>query len=126
MHDVGKIGISDSILQKPARLDEQEMKVMQTHAYIGYKIIGKHDAELLQTSATIAYEHHEKWDGTGYPGRLKGDEICILSRITALADVFDALTSRRPYREEWPVEKAIELIKSERGVTLIQNLLIPS
>lgn len=116
MHDVGKIGIPDSILQKPARLDDQEMKIMQTHAYIGYKIIGQHEAELLQTAAMIAYEHHEKWDGTGYPRRLKGSEINIMSRITALADVFDALTSRRPYKEEWPVEKAVELIQNERGM----------
>ncbi len=115
MHDVGKIGIPDVILQKPGRLDEKEREVMNSHAYIGSKIIGRHDSLILSTAAVIAYEHHEKWDGTGYPRRLKGEEINIFSRITAIADVFDALTSKRVYKEIWPVEDAVNLIKNERG-----------
>lgn len=115
MHDVGKIGIPDVILQKPGRLDEKERAVMNTHAYIGYKIIGKHDSRILSTAAIIAYEHHEKWDGTGYPRGLKGEEINIFSRIVALADVFDALTNKRVYKEKWSVEDAVSLIKDEKG-----------
>ncbi|HNX23071.1 MAG TPA: response regulator [Spirochaetota bacterium] len=115
MHDVGKIGIPDRILQKPGRLDEREREIMNTHAYAGYKIIGKHDSEILSMAAVIAYEHHEKWDGTGYPRGLKGEEINIFSRITALADVFDALTSKRVYKDAWPVEEAVEYIKKEKG-----------
>lgn len=115
MHDVGKIGIPDGILQKPGRLDEKEREVMNSHAYIGSKIIGRHDSPILNTAAIIAYEHHEKWDGTGYPRGLKGEEINIFSRITAIADVFDALTSKRVYKDIWPVEDAVDLIKNERG-----------
>ena len=115
MHDVGKIGIPDGILQKPGRLDEEEREVINSHAYIGFKIIGRHESELLKTTAIIAYEHHEKWDGTGYPRGLKGEEINIFSRITTIADVFDALTSKRVYKEIWPVEDAVDLIKNERG-----------
>ncbi|PKL17946.1 MAG: two-component system response regulator [Spirochaetae bacterium HGW-Spirochaetae-5] len=115
MHDVGKIGIPDNILQKPGRLDEKEREIINSHAYIGSKIIGKHKSEILSTAAVIAYEHHEKWDGSGYPRGLKGEEINIFSRITALADVFDALTSKRVYKEIWPVEDAVKLIKNEKG-----------
>jgi putative two-component system response regulator len=115
MHDVGKIGIPDNILQKPGRLDQKEREIINAHAYIGSKIIGKHESEILSTAAIIAYEHHEKWDGSGYPRGLKGEEINIFSRITALADVFDALTSKRVYKEIWPVEDAVKLIKNESG-----------
>jgi putative two-component system response regulator len=115
MHDVGKIGIPDNILQKTGRLDQKEREIINSHAYIGSKIIGKHGSEILSTAAIIAYEHHEKWDGSGYPRGLKGEEINIFSRITAIADVFDALTSKRVYKEIWPVEDAVKLIKDERG-----------
>lgn len=115
MHDVGKIGIPDAILQKPGKLDLQEWDVMRQHPDIGAQIIGDHDSSLLQMARRIALSHHEKWDGSGYPQGLAGDAIPIEGRIVAIADVFDALTSQRPYKEAWPVEKAVELIRSERG-----------
>jgi putative two-component system response regulator len=115
MHDVGKIGIPDQILLKPGPLDAEEWRIMKEHARIGYKIIGRHGSELLQTAATAALTHHEKWDGSGYPDGLKGDEIPIVGRIAAVADVFDALTSVRPYKAAWSIEKAVELIRSESG-----------
>lgn len=115
MHDVGKIGIPDSILLKPGKLDEKEWKVMKTHPYIGSKIIGKHKSPLLTLAAEIAYCHHEKWNGEGYPRRLKEKQIPLAARIIAIADVFDALTTQRPYKEAWPVEKAISLIQEESG-----------
>jgi putative two-component system response regulator len=115
MHDVGKIGISDEILLKPGKLTPQERKIMETHSEIGAEIIGRHDNALLKMARSVALSHHEKWDGSGYPHGLKGKDIPIESRIVAIADVFDALTSRRPYKEPWPVEKAIALIQSESG-----------
>jgi putative two-component system response regulator len=117
MHDIGKIGIPDRILQKPARLESAEWSVMQRHPEIGAEIIGRivEDSALLDLAHTIALAHHEKWDGSGYPLGLEGTAIPIEGRIVALADVFDALTSARPYKQAWPVEKAIELIRSESG-----------
>jgi len=115
MHDVGKIGIPDKILQKPGPLDEDEWKIMRRHAYMGHLIIGKHDSEILTAAAVIAHQHHEKWNGGGYPGGLKGEEIDFFSRIAALADVFDAVTSKRVYKEPWPLDDALELIKKESG-----------
>lgn len=115
MHDIGKIGIPDSILLKPGRLNEQERRIMQKHPEIGAEIIGVHDSPLLQLARTVALTHHEKWDGTGYPAGLEGENIPLPGRIVAIADVFDALTTQRPYKEAWPVEKAVELITSESG-----------
>ncbi|SDS67642.1 putative two-component system response regulator [Halopseudomonas sabulinigri] len=115
MHDVGKIGIPDAVLQKPGKLDAQEWQIMREHPEIGAQIIGDHDASLLQMARRIALSHHEKWDGTGYPKGLSGEDIPVEGRIVAIADVFDALTSQRPYKEAWPVQKAVELIRSERG-----------
>ncbi len=115
MHDVGKIGIPDYILQKPGPLNPDEWKIMKGHAYMGYLIIGKHDSEILQSASMIAYQHHEKWNGTGYPRGLKGEEIHLFSRIVALADVFDALTNERVYKKAWPMEDALALVKKERG-----------
>lgn len=115
MHDVGKIGIPDAILQKPGKLDAQEWDVMRQHPEIGAQIIGDHEASLLQMARRIALSHHEKWDGSGYPEGLAGDAIPIEGRIVAIADVFDALTSVRPYKDAWPVEKAVDLIRRERG-----------
>ncbi|GAA6132340.1 two-component system response regulator [Halopseudomonas sabulinigri] len=115
MHDVGKIGIPDAVLQKPGKLDAQEWQIMREHPEIGAQIIGDHDASLLQMARRIALSHHEKWDGTGYPKGLAGEDIPVEGRIVAIADVFDALTSQRPYKEAWPVQKAVELIRSERG-----------
>lgn len=115
MHDVGKIGIPDGILLKPGPLNEDEWKIMKRHPKMGADIIGRHDSYLLTMAAEIALTHHEKWDGSGYPAGLAGEEIPLASRITALADVFDALTTARPYKEAWPVEKAISLLEEEAG-----------
>jgi putative two-component system response regulator len=99
MHDVGKIGIPDDILLKPGRLTQEEMEIMKTHTLIGADIIGENGSEILKLAHQVALYHHEKWDGTGYPTGLKGEEIPIESRIAAICDVFDAVTSPRPYKE---------------------------
>lgn len=115
MHDVGKIGIPDKILLKPGKLDPKEWEIMKTHTTIGAMIIGDHPSELLRAAKLIALTHHERWDGTGYPNGLKGEEIPIFGRIVTVADVFDALTSDRPYKKAWPVDKAVEEIKKGNG-----------
>lgn len=115
MHDVGKIGIEDVILKKKGKLDPEERAKMCEHALIGGQILGSQKSEILQCAKLIAEQHHEKWDGSGYPLGLAGDDIHIFARIVAVADVFDALTSKRPYKEAWPFEKAMALIKAERG-----------
>ena len=115
MHDVGKIGIPDAILQKPGKLDENEWLIMQKHPEIGAQIIGEHNASMLQMARRIALGHHEKWDGSGYPAGLAGDDIPIEARIVAIADVFDALTSVRPYKKPWTVEDAVALIREQSG-----------
>ena len=115
MHDIGKIGIPDRILLKPGKLDPEEWEIMKTHVIQGGEILEGHDSDLLKAAVEIALTHHEKWDGSGYPNGLKGEEIPVFGRICAVTDVFDALTSVRPYKKAWPVEKAIELLKSEKG-----------
>lgn len=115
MHDVGKIGIPDAILLKPGRLDEAEMAVMKTHTTIGAKLLEGDDTELMCMAWEIALTHHEKWDGSGYPNGLVGEDIPLSGRIAALADVFDALTSERPYKKAWTVDAALELIKEQTG-----------
>lgn len=115
MHDVGKIGIPDHILLKPGKLNDEEMKVMRTHTILGAEIIGEDDSELLRLAASIALTHHEKWDGSGYPNSLAGEDIPLEGRIVAIADVFDALTTKRPYKEAWPVEKAVSFIQDQSG-----------
>lgn len=115
MHDVGKIGIPDRILLKPGKLDADEWEIMKTHTTIGAKIIGDHPSELLQSARIIALTHHEKWDGSGYPFAKKGEEIHPYGRISALADVFDALTSKRPYKEAWSFEEAVDEIIKGKG-----------
>ena len=115
MHDIGKIGIPDHILLKPGKLDEEEWNIMRRHPGIGALIIGEQRSELLQLAKTAALTHHEKWDGTGYPNTLAGDAIPLIGRIVAVADVFDALTTKRPYKEAWPLPRALALISEERG-----------
>jgi HD-GYP domain-containing protein (c-di-GMP phosphodiesterase class II) len=115
MHDIGKVAIPDAVLNKPGRFDEQERKIMNTHAFLGYEMLKKSKRPLLKTASIVAYEHHEKWDGSGYPRGLNGEEIHIYGRITALADVFDALGSDRVYKKAWDNEKIFELFKQERG-----------
>ncbi|MBE0482180.1 MAG: response regulator [Bacterioplanes sp.] len=115
MHDVGKIGIPDAILRKPGALTPEEWQVMQTHTTIGAEIIGDDGSTLLKIARSIALYHHEKWNGRGYPNGLVGEAIPEEARIVALADVFDALTSERPYKAAWSVEEAVALIERERG-----------
>jgi len=115
MHDIGKIGIPDSILKKNGRLTEEEYEVMKTHCEIGARIIGEDSSELLQMAKTVALTHHEKWNGKGYPGGLQAEDIPRVGRIVAIADVFDALTSKRPYKKVWTVEKALTLMREASG-----------
>jgi len=115
MHDVGKIGIPDAILKKPGKLDPEEWAVMQQHAAIGADIIGEHKNGLLKMAHTIALSHHEKWDGTGYPQGLRGEAIPLVARIVAIADVFDALSSERPYKHAWPLEDTLALLRRDSG-----------
>lgn len=115
MHDVGKIGIPDNILLKPATLTPEERKVMQEHTAIGYRILSGSEAELLTLAAVLAWTHHERFDGSGYPRGLSGEGIPLEGRIAAVADVFDALTSDRIYRPAFPFEQALQMMVSERG-----------
>lgn len=115
MHDLGKIGIPDAVLLKPGKLDADEWAIMQRHAEMGAEILGEHSSGLLKLAAEIALCHHEKWDGSGYPRGLAGKDIPHVARIVALADVFDALTSERPYKKAWTVEEALALIEQESG-----------
>jgi len=115
MHDLGKIGIPDLILLKPAKLNPQEWEIMKQHTVIGARILKGSDAEFIRLGETIALSHHEKWDGSGYPKGLKGNQIPIAARITSIADVFDALTSKRPYKEAFSVEKSVNLIREGKG-----------
>lgn len=115
MHDIGKIGIPDHILLKPGKLDPDEWAMMMKHSEFGADIIGTHDSDLLAMAYEIALSHHEKWDGTGYPHGLKGDAIPLSARIVAIADVFDALTSDRPYKNGWSVEDTMKYIDENAG-----------
>lgn len=115
MHDVGKIGIPDHILLKPDKLDSDEWQTMQTHASMGADIIGTHDSSLLSMAHIIAATHHEKWDGSGYPKGLSGTDIPLVGRIVAIADVFDALTSVRPYKPAWSVDDAVAHMLASSG-----------
>jgi len=123
MHDVGKIGIPDNILLKPGKLDAGEWALMQRHVEFGVDIIGEHPSALLTMARTVALTHHEKWDGSGYPNGLAGKAIPLTGRIAAIADVFDALTSKRPYKEPWPIEKALNLFEEQRGKHFDPELL---
>ncbi|MFC3656941.1 response regulator [Xanthomonas hyacinthi] len=115
MHDTGKIGIPDAILKKPGPLDVDEWQVMQRHPQIGYDILSRSSAPLFRLAAEIALYHHEHWDGNGYPAGLAGERIPESARIVALADVFDALTTQRPYKEPWPLAQVMELFQQQAG-----------
>lgn len=115
LHDVGKIGIPDTLLFKPGKLTDDEFAQVKRHSEIGAKIIGDHGADVLRMAREIALTHHERWDGAGYPSGLRGQEIPLVGRISALADVFDALTSERPYKKPWSVDDALAWIRQEAG-----------
>ena len=115
MHDIGKIGIPDAILGKQGRLTPEELKVMRQHPEIGARIIGEHPGGMLAMAHRIALSHHEKWDGSGYPRGLQGAAIPLEARIVAIADVFDALTSARPYKKAWPFDDAVAFLQGESG-----------
>lgn len=115
LHDIGKIGIPDSILLKKGALDADEMEIMRKHPLMGYEILQDSPSEYLQKGGEIALAHHERFDGTGYPYGLKGNKIPVSARIVAIADVFDALTSKRPYKEAWSLDQAFEYICNESG-----------
>jgi putative two-component system response regulator len=115
MHDIGKIGIPDRILLKPGKLTADEWAIMKQHTTIGAKILAGSNSEVVRMGETIASSHHEKWDGTGYPRGLKGDDIPWPGLIAAIGDVFDALTSRRPYKDAFSVEKAFQILREGRG-----------
>jgi len=115
MHDIGKIGIPDRVLLKPGKLDAEEWDIMQKHVEYGAEIIGDHSSPLLQLAKEVALFHHEKWNGKGYPHSVSGEDIPLSARIVAIADVFDALTSERPYKKAWSEERAIALLEEESG-----------
>ncbi|MEI7513847.1 MAG: HD domain-containing phosphohydrolase [Betaproteobacteria bacterium] len=116
MHDIGKVGIPDHILCKQGRLDESELAVMHRHATLGYELLRGSSSELLQAAAQIALGHHEKYDGSGYPQALAGEAIPLFCRIVAVADVFDALTTERPYKTAWSMDRAKDHLLAGRGV----------
>ncbi len=118
MHDIGKIGIPDGVLLKPGKLNEREWEVMQSHTTIGYGILANSQSKYMQMGAVIALYHHERFDGQGYPNGLTGADIPLIARIVTVADVYDALVSVRPYKEAWPVEKAVDYIKEHAGTQL--------
>ena len=115
MHDLGKVAIPDHILNKPGKLTDEEWEIMKTHSELGYQMLSVSQRPLLNMAATIARQHHEKWDGNGYPQRLKGDEIHIAGRITAIADVFDALSYERCYKPAWELDRVLQTLEEERG-----------
>jgi len=123
MHDIGKLGIPDAILKKPGKLTDEEFDVMRKHPAIGAGIIGNQKSELLEVARVVALTHHEKWNGKGYPRQRAGEEIPIEGRIVAIADVFDALTSDRPYKQAWTVEKTIAVMQQDTGTHFDPGLM---
>jgi response regulator RpfG family c-di-GMP phosphodiesterase len=123
MHDIGKVGIPDNILNKPGKLTVEEFETMKTHAQLGHDMLKGSNQDLLKTAAIIAVEHHEKWNGSGYPKGSQGEDIHIYGRITAIADVFDALGHDRVYKKAWPMEDILSLFKEERGKHFDPNLI---
>lgn len=123
MHDIGKIGIPDAILKKPGKLTDEEFDVIKSHSTMGYEMLRKSRRSILKAAATVAHEHHEKFNGRGYPRGLAGEEIHLFGRITALADVFDALGSDRVYKAAWPLERILNLFKEERSQHFDPNVV---
>ena len=123
LHDIGKIGVPDHILLKKGRLNDEELVIMRQHVDYGVEMLGNHPAPLLQVACSIAQNHHEKWDGSGYPYGLAGEAIPVEARIVAICDVFDALTSIRPYKVAWTVESAIEFLQENAGGHFDPNLV---
>jgi response regulator RpfG family c-di-GMP phosphodiesterase len=115
MHDIGKVGIPDYILHKTAKFTSEEFEIMKTHTMVGYEILKNSKREILKAAAIVARDHHEKWDGSGYPKGSRKEEIHIYGRITAIADVFDALGSDRCYKKAWSEEDIFKLLKNEKG-----------
>ena len=115
MHDIGKVAIPDSILKKPGKLTNDEFHIMKTHAQLGHEMLNMSNRPILNAASIVSYQHHERWDGNGYPNKLKGDKIHIYGRITAIADVFDALGSKRVYKDAWNDDKIFNLFKEESG-----------
>jgi len=115
MHDIGKVAIPDAVLKKPGKLTDEEFDIMKSHTEIGYSLLMNSRRRILQTAAIVASQHHEKWNGRGYPNGLRGEEIHLYGRITAIADVFDALASDRVYKKAWELERILNLFKEERG-----------
>ncbi len=130
MHDIGKVGIPDSILKKQGKLTNEEFSIMKTHAEVGYNLLKSSRRRIIQAASIVSHQHHERWDGNGYPQGLKGEQIHIYARITAIADVFDALISSRCYKLPWDLNRIIELFQMEKGKqfdpllvdTLLQNI----
>ncbi len=123
MHDIGKVGIPDAILNKPGKFEPHEWEIMQTHSQLGYDMLKHSNRPILQAAATVAIDHHEKYDGSGYPNGKKGEEIDVYGRITAIADVFDALGSDRCYKKAWSDEKIFQLIRDEKGKSFDPKLV---
>ncbi|MCK5110388.1 MAG: response regulator [Arcobacteraceae bacterium] len=123
MHDIGKVGIPDNILNKPGKLTTEEFEIMKTHSTLGYEMLKGSQREILKTSAIVAYQHHERWDGKGYPKGLKGKDTHIYGRITSICDIFDALGSDRCYKKAWELDKILKLFKDGKGTQFDPNLI---
>lgn len=115
LHDIGKMGIPSHILTKPGKLTTEEFQIMKWHTRIGYAQLRNSSCKIMEAAAIIAFEHHERWDGSGYPRNLEGENIHIFGRITSIADVFDALSSKRSYKKAWELNETIDYIKEQRG-----------
>lgn len=124
MHDTGKVAIPEAILRKPGRLDEAEWAVVRTHTRVGHDILARSPAQVFQLAAEVALCHHERWDGSGYPEGLAGEAIPESARIVAIADVFDALSMKRPYKEPWPLERVVQTLEQGSGTHFDPRLLV--